>query len=422
MIIRCSFIICLLVLVNASVFGQKRDTCCSEEIEFIDQETPVRASRGTSPYDSLLSNFSEKDRNNFKLIMRSGDYIMTDSVFSKIPPVILENSILENLTLLVKSKKVLFSNFYKIKKLKYLQYLDIKNDSLETLPPEISELKTLKRVDITCQAKITNFNVEGLEKLPSLKELWVHASPSTPKGIEKIITLQKIYLVTEGKQDTLSLNLNKLINLEELTLISSCNNFLLAKNSTSKIKKIEIYLSNIKKIPDEVFQIKSLEELYIDCFSLNNSPNLFQNLIKLNTLFISTNQSLNIPKELSKLPNLKKLALNVNNCSLDKDVIFSYIKELEYGKSYCLNLEQFPNIESIALSGVKNNQDSTIPDLRKLKNLKYLKIETSTIDTLPDYIFTDLKNLKEINIRGAHSTLVKKRKSLQEKYPHLVIR
>lgn len=421
MIFRCSFIVYLLVLVNASIFGQKRDTCCADKIEFIDQETPVRTSGGIS-YDSLLSNFSEKDRNNFKLIMRSGDYVMTDSVFEKIPPIILKNSVLENLILSVKSKKILFSNFHKIKNLKYLQYLDIKNDSLEILPTEISELKTLKRVDITCQAKTSNFSIEGLEKLPLLKELWIHASPSTPKGIEKIITLQKVYLVTEGKQDTLSLNLSKLINLEELTLISSCNNLLFSKNPTSKIKKLEIYLSNIKKIPDEIFQIKSLEELYIDCLSLNNLPNSFQNLSKLNKLFISTNQSLTIPKELSKLPNLKKLALNVTSCSLDKDASFPYIKELEYGKNYCLNLEQFPNIESIALSGVLNKQDSTIPDLRKLKNLKYLKIETSTIDSLPEYIFTDLQSLKEIDIRKANILLVRQRKVLQEKYPHLVIR
>ncbi|MBU2928202.1 COR domain-containing protein [Winogradskyella psychrotolerans] len=77
---------------------------------------------------------------------------------------------------------------------------------------------------------------------------------------------------------------------------------------------IELYLNglNLKKIPEEIFDLKNLQRLDVVNNALTHIPEKLSELSKLNTLYFFTNQITEIPDEVLFMKSLKKLDIHNN--------------------------------------------------------------------------------------------------------------
>ena len=116
-------------------------------------------------------------------------------------------------------------------------------------------------------------------------------------------------------------------------------------------------------------------------YDLCNYRTVFSDLLNIETLYIQTEVTYpyNLPKEIGKLSNLKKLY--IHNVPLYK--IPDWLFELK-------------NLEILMIRG---NYSTEIPyKITYLKNLKHLRFENTDITTLPNYLeqLTQLKSLSLI--------------------------
>ncbi|KAI4498459.1 hypothetical protein M0802_006394 [Mischocyttarus mexicanus] len=194
------------------------------------------------------------------------------------------------------------------------------------------------------------------------------------KGYNKVLTRRHFKAITEVKELNLS------------------NNFLVDISSEvfadfPDLEKLDLSHNNLKQLNDTFDTAPNLK--YLDLS--NNiiflmSPTLFYKLTSLEHLILGTNPTGDIHGDaFDNLLSLKSLNLNRNKMSdLDWD-IFGELK----------------NVETIDIS---NNNFVSIP--RKLfngtRNLRKFVFEnnTSEMETLPEYLLSDLDKLEEISLRN----------------------
>ena len=124
-----------------------------------------------------------------------------------------------------------------------------------------------------------------------------------------------------------------------------------------------LYLSHnkIKYLPKEIWNLFNLKKLYLDNNKLTEIPKEIQNLVKLKSLSLSGNRLTYLPKEIAKLSNLKVLNLSYN-----------------------------------ALTGFLPGTD-----LSHFTNLEYLFLENNRLISLPEEL-GDLPKLQELHFRFNH--------------------
>ena len=115
----------------------------------------------------------------------------------------------------------------------------------------------------------------------------------TKKEIDNLYNWAKKYDIKELKTK----DKNKLLDIKELTL-----------GELSRAEK------NFSYIPNEIFKLVNLKELYINSINLKALPKDIGNLINLEELTIGGDCKLKkLPKEIGKLTNLKKLEIRCKN-------------------------------------------------------------------------------------------------------------
>lgn len=169
------------------------------------------------------------------------------------------------------------------------EILNLDNIELESLPPEIFELKWIKRLTAR------NNNIRVIPK--KIKEL--HLLREIDLSNNKITFLPKI--ISELKDlEEINLNDNNIREFpEEITLLSKLSILFISDNL-------------IGKIPNSISLNKNLISLDISKNLLTNIPLGICDLLGLENLDINSNLIINIPKEIFQLNNLRYLDLSSN--------------------------------------------------------------------------------------------------------------
>jgi len=156
--------------------------------------------------------------------------------------------------------------------LPYLTKLNIANNNLTTLPPEIAYLINLQKIDLS----------------------------GNPKVFINIYQLSSNLM--SSNLTTLKLSKNHLEDVPELIFGMRIN-----------LQKLDLSFNEFTRIPPWIGVLTKLEVLNLSCNNLTDIPSEISNLSNLKTLFLNTNQLTTIPAKIGLLTNLKELKLSYNN-------------------------------------------------------------------------------------------------------------
>ena len=173
----------------------------------------------------------------------------------------------------------------------------------------------------------------------------------------------------------------------------------------------ELYLSGnqLCEIPDSIAQLVNLKILDLDDNPIEAVSDAIAQLINLETLFLDNHQLKRLPDSISQLKNLREISLNNSGLT----TIPEWISELTNLTGLYLqenqitvipdSLAQLSNLTKLSLGG---NQITVIPDsLAQLSNLTELDLGGNQITVIPDSL-TQLSNLTELSLVGNQITVI----------------
>jgi len=202
-----------------------------------------------------------------------------------------------------------------------VQCLALENQHLISIPEEVYSLINLTNLYL----KDNNINTlpDSFANLVNLRHLNLYGNKFSefPEIIIKLPILQ----VLDIKSNFIKEIPPSIGNLKTLTYLGIGSNLLttLPKEigNLIKVTTLNAAICNIKTLPNEIGNMKSLKNLWVGVNKLESLPSTIGNLKSLNDLSILDNNNLkNIPPEIFKLPNLKKLDLTGCN-SLNINII-----------------------------------------------------------------------------------------------------
>lgn len=189
----------------------------------------------------------------------------------------------------------------KIAKLEQVQVLQIGNNSINYLPPEIFSLKNL----IYFSSKFNPIT-------------------SIPKEIGELELLFHLELIGT-KLDSLP---NEFCNLSSLKIFHLQNNLadtLKLPSNIGKLKSLQdviIYNTPLDSIPKSIGELENLKSLVLANNKLTKLPNEISKLKKLEVLVLDNNQISSLPRNIYELRNLKVLSLRNNQLTqLNDDIV-----------------------------------------------------------------------------------------------------
>ncbi|KAL9702468.1 hypothetical protein quinque_005986 [Culex quinquefasciatus] len=311
-----------------------------------------------------------------------------------------------------------------------LEHLSMKNNQLEKLYGELTDLTCLRSLNM----RRNNIKSSGipnelfdLEELTTL-DLSHNKLKEVPEGLEKAKSLLVLNLsnnqiesippslfinltdllfldLSNNKLETLPPQTRRLSNLQTLILndnplelfqlrqlpslqnlicIQMRNtqrtlaNFPTSLDSLSNLQELDLSQNALSKIPDALYNLFNLKRLNLnDNVITEISPSL-ENLSKLETLNLSRNQLVFLPATLCKLQCLRRLYINDNQ----------------------LNFEGIPSsigkLSALEVFSASNNQLEMVPEgLCRCGSLKKLNLSSNKLITLPEaiHLLTDMEQL-----------------------------
>ncbi len=182
-----------------------------------------------------------------------------------------------------------------------LKTLDLKHNKLSTLPTTINKLTFLEVLNL--HGNQFNIFPSALKDLSSLKtlKLGLNSLKSFPEWIENLHSLKKLGL---GGNKSLS-------NFQEWI------DFL------PPLKELNLYDNDIKKLPDSIGSLNSLEILKLPNNQLTSLPESLMKLSSLKTLDLSWNDITELPEWISSLSSLEELNLRGNKLEALPETISS---------------------------------------------------------------------------------------------------
>ncbi len=295
----------------------------------------IRAAQEANPYNSELLRFAKKNNLYFQ---------SSDSSLQKNVEVPLESQLVI---------REFIEKYYSQEE----PTLDLSNQGIEELPPEIGQLTNLKELDLSGN-NLTQLPIEigGLINLEVLKLRgnYLKTLPITFNHIQKLILLDLSY--------------NQLSSFpEEITFIQH-------------LKGLNITGNSLVDIPKEVKNLINLNTFYLSENRLSQLPVGFGNLKQLTSLDISKNQFELLPAEISYLINLRELILSGNHLT-DLPINF---RELIYLTELNLSRNRFSSVPSV---------------ITHMTSLDSLNLGENKLTDLPDNL-VDLTNLTSINLQN----------------------
>ncbi|XP_012286485.1 leucine-rich repeat-containing protein 40 isoform X2 [Orussus abietinus] len=302
----------------------------------------------------------------------------------------------------------------KIELLSEICNMDLHDNLLETVPPEMGNLNKLQKLDMS-----TN----KLETLPSnffnlyeLRYLDLHnnALKELDAAVGDLIMLEYMEinvpsLESMGKLRALTLGNNnievipeeiiQLLNLEHLDL--SCNNISIVPTCISIMPNLQVFII-------EGNEVKNVRRDIIKCGTSRVLRHLRQNIIPISSEsrlspLLGTDDSTFPDKYCMKRTKLLSLtSRNLRNIpeTVFDDAIEAQVTCIDLSKNkLCILQNKLRIIATVTDLKLSHNQLSLIPDWigENLKHLQHLDLSNNQLSSLPDS-FSLLKFLREINI------------------------
>lgn len=315
-------------------------------------------------------------------------------------------------------------------KLMKLEHLSMKNNQLEKLFGELTELNCLRSLNM----RRNNIKSSGIpHELFDLDELTTldlshNKLKEVPEGLEKAKSLLVLNLsnnqiesippslfinltdllfldLSNNKLETLPPQTRRLSNLQTLILNDNplelfqlrqlpslqnlvclqmrntqrtLNNFPTSLDSLFNLQELDLSQNALSKLPDALYNLANLRRLNLNDNVIQEISPLIENLAKLETLNLSRNQLVILPATLCKLQNLRRLYVNDNQ----------------------LNFEGIPSsigkLSALEVFSASNNQLEMVPEgLCRCGSLKKLNLSSNKLITLPEaiHLLTDMEQL-----------------------------
>ncbi|ORX68906.1 L domain-like protein [Anaeromyces robustus] len=352
-------------------------------------------------------NFSNGIPENIFSITSLKDLYLVNNNITSIPQKIVNLKNLRRLDL--RTNKLTTISKY-VGKLFNLKYLKLSNNDISSLPSFIGNLKSLLNLYLS-NCKLTSIptsigNFSNLEKL-LLKKNKLESIPNEIGNLKKLNELD----LDNNCINELSSNLigKKYVSFENNSasycyscerlkeqVCSSCNDndFECAINSKGQIYHLKINNQDFGNgIPDIIFELTSINELYLLNDKISSISNKIGNITNLKRLDIRENNIETLPDNIGNLNKLKYLKLSKNPLTIFpssvlnlKSLLYLYLSNCKLN-SIPEEIENLTNLQKLLLA---NNYLRIIPDeIGNLKNLNELMLDNNCLDTIPNTIDTD---------------------------------
>lgn len=175
-------------------------------------------------------------------------------------------------------------------------------------------------------------------------------------------------------------------------------------NNTIEGTAINLSRKRLTKIPDEVFENKSLKVLRLYGNQLDSIPARIGELENLEKLYLGRNRLTSLPKEIGNLKKLKLLSIQYN----DIETLPEEIGGLESLEQLWVNQNELTYLpESIGklkklvvLKANFNWLDSLPPTIGNCSELQFIHLTRNNLKVLPDSI-SKLRKLRELHLSNA---------------------
>eukprot|EP00833_Pecoramyces_ruminatium_P010194 jgi/Orpsp1_1/1184226/evm.model.c7180000088624.1 len=221
-------------------------------------------------------------------------------------------------------------------------------------------------------------NLKDLEKIKFLYTDFPRKAKFNFKENKKLTSFE----YKGGNSDKIIDGVHEIPNLKELTVIS-----------------------DLKSIPDSIFNIKSLEYLDLSDNSISKIPEKIGNLENLKHLNLRWNYDIStIPDKIGNLRNLEYIDISSSSIASIPNSLCD-IKNLTYIDLHYNKISKLPenivNLKELNYLDLEENKLKTIPnELGELKNLEYLNLSYNELYCEIPESLNKLSNLKEIYLGG----------------------
>lgn len=267
------------------------------------------------------------------------------------------------------------------------------------------------KITIDSEDDLENFN--KIKKRENIYELHLrHVYLKTlPTKIFECINIQSldIYYYDMRKIP------DEIINLKYLKYLSitDCGIKIFSKKifELNKLKSLDLDNNNIDEIPDGICNLTELEHLDLNNNGIKNFSEEICKLTKLKRLSMKYNKIKKIPHQIENLINLKSLDLNNNEIEFFPKEICN-LEKLEYLNLHHNKISEIPytigNLLSLLDINLSFNEIKNIPNtIGKLKNLGWLHLNNNKIKIIPNEI-GNLQNLTSLDLHKNEISCVPK--------------
>lgn len=168
-----------------------------------------------------------------------------------------------------------------------------------------------------------------------------------------------------------------------------------------KLENLDLSSNKFEVFPEEIFELHNIWRLVLSYNKINSIPEKIYKLQNLEVFEFSYNPLETLPQSIFKLKKL--IYLELNNCGLNEFPFFEFSESnLEYLKINNNYFKSFPksilSFKNLRYLDISNCNISFLPDeIKKMQNLKTLILGGNNFDSFPKQIL-QLKNLSELRM------------------------